>query len=107
MPFLEYSGLSWFALVRSSFHIIEPTVPVQYAWTLFSPDWFGNPARHTDWGSLNYNETNNYAGLVPLLLAPLAFAWPKTPRAVGQRGLALFLAGLGALALAIVYQAPL
>ncbi|MGI8589097.1 MAG: YfhO family protein [Chloroflexia bacterium] len=104
LPFLEYTGLSWFALVRSSLHITEPLVPVQYAWTLFSPDWFGDPVRGTYWATqINYNESNNYAGLVPLLLAPLAFAG----RDRAQRALALFLLGLGALALLIVYQAPI
>ncbi len=105
LPFVEYSAISWAQLARTQFHIVEPHVPAQYAWTLFSPNWFGNPVQQTDWGPLqNYNETNNFAGVVPLLLAPLAFAGPE---ARARRGWAVFLAGLGALALAVVYQVPL
>src|SRR6185503_3396331 len=50
-------------------------LPAQYAWTLVSPELYGNPAHNTWWGrGTNYNEMNAYAGLLPLLLGGLALA---------------------------------
>jgi len=37
--------------------------------TLFSPDYFGNPAQNNFWGYDNYWENAAYIGLLPLLLA--------------------------------------
>ncbi|PZR74220.1 MAG: hypothetical protein DLM52_09765, partial [Chthoniobacterales bacterium] len=94
LPFVEYAAVSWANLVRSAFHITGPAIPIQYAWTLFSPDLYGNPAHHTAWDAIkNYNETNNYAGLVPLLVAPFALGGLDR----GRRRIGLFLAGLLAL----------
>jgi hypothetical protein len=79
-------------------------VPCHYAWSLFSPDLFGNPARNTVWDArVLYAETNTYSGLIPLLLAPCA----ALIRHRGARLLALFLLALGLAVVATVYHWPL
>ncbi len=104
MPFLEYSGQSMATLRRVARQDIPFWVPVRYAWTAISPDWFGNPTQHNWWGTgIGYNDANNYSGILPLLLAPLAFL-VRDPL---QRRLAAFLAVLTALALGVVYKVPL
>ncbi|RPJ50491.1 MAG: hypothetical protein EHM21_04870, partial [Chloroflexi bacterium] len=41
--------------------------------TLFSPDFFGSPARGDYWGYASYWEDHLYAGMLPLLLALASF----------------------------------
>jgi hypothetical protein len=79
------------------------TLPIEYAWTTFAPDLWGNPARHTWWGTeINYNESHNYIGVMTLLLVPFAlFAGDRL-----KRRLAFLLAALAALALGVAYHAP-
>ena len=77
-----------------------------FAWTLVSPDLFGNPAHGLWWApgiTFNYNEVNTYCGAVALLLTPLALLSPSA----GRRRWALFLLALAALAAGVVYRAPL
>jgi hypothetical protein len=47
--------------------------------TLFSPDFFGNPAQNNYWGYNNYWENAAYIGLMPLLLALYAI-WNRVRR---------------------------
>jgi hypothetical protein len=47
--------------------------------TLFSPDFFGNPAQNNFWGYDNYWENAAYIGLIPLLLA-LSAIWNRVRR---------------------------
>ena len=75
-----------------------------YAWTWISPDLFGNPAHDTWWArKTNYNESNAYAGMLPLLLLTLA----PFVRRPAQRRLGGFLLGVIILALGIVYHWPI
>ncbi|HYP21897.1 MAG TPA: hypothetical protein VEY08_17645, partial [Chloroflexia bacterium] len=76
---------------------------IEYAWTTFAPDLWGNPARHTWWGTeINYNESHNYIGMMTLILVPFAlFAGDRL-----KRRLAFLLAALAALALGVAYHAP-
>jgi hypothetical protein len=104
LPFVEYTSLSWAALLRTSLHVLSstPPLPFAYVWTLFSPDLYGNPAQHTGWGPINYNESNTYIGILPLILVPCA--WLAGDRL--QRSLRWFLLVLVLLAVAVVYRAP-
>ncbi|MGI8589123.1 MAG: hypothetical protein ACR2M0_15775 [Chloroflexia bacterium] len=104
LPFAEYLFSGSMTLLRRVQRQDTPFwMPLPYAWTAFSPDLLGNPARHNWWGMpINYNESNNYAGLLPLVLAPLALL----TRDRAKRRLALFLAVLLALTLAVVYGVP-
>jgi hypothetical protein len=51
--------------------------------TLFSPDFFGNPAQNNFWGYDNYWENAAYIGLIPLLLALYAI-WNRIRRRLTQ-----------------------
>jgi len=42
-------------------------IPIKNLVTLFSPDYFGNPATRNYWGSFNYLETIIYTGILGLL----------------------------------------
>jgi hypothetical protein len=104
LPFIEYSGESM-ALVRRSERQAAGglSLPIEYAWTTFTPDLWGNPARHTWWGTeINYNESHNYIGVMTLILVPFAlFAEDRL-----KRRMAFLLAALAALALGVAYHAP-
>ncbi|HMA37792.1 MAG TPA: hypothetical protein VKY74_25285, partial [Chloroflexia bacterium] len=103
IPFAEYAGLSMSLLRRTERQMTTFWLPIQYAWTAVSPDLFGNPARHTVWGpGINYNESNNYAGVLPLLLAPFALL-VRDPR----RRLVLCLLALAILLAGVIYGWPL
>lgn len=53
--------------------------------TLFSPDYFGNPADNNFWGYDNYWENAAYIGLIPLLLALwVIWRWWRTRRTTAQ-----------------------
>jgi hypothetical protein len=104
LPFLEYLAQSMVLVSRSIPGRRPAWIPFHYAWTLFSPDLFGNPARNTVWDArVLYAETNTYSGLIPLLLAPCA----ALVRRRGARLLALFLLALGLAVVATVYHWPL
>jgi hypothetical protein len=104
LPFIEYVLHSAVLIGRSNLGAASISVPAYYAWTLFSPDLFGNPAHRDWWGPiLNYNEVNTYVGLVPLALAPLALL----ARRRGQRTLAALLVAIAFLSLGVVYDWPL
>ena len=103
LPFAEYLTQSTTLLNRDSGCLLPSGLPLRYAWTLLSPDLFGNPAHGTWWAmGTNYNETNAYAGMLPLLLAGCALA----VRERGQRRLVSFLLVVGGLALGVIYGAP-
>ncbi len=51
--------------------------------TLFSPDFFGNPAQNNFWGYDNYWENAAYIGLIPLLLALLTI-WNRLRRRLSE-----------------------
>jgi len=73
MPFLEYLQRSD-ALAERGSHLSSPFLPWISAATALIPDIFGNPGRGgfgIPW--CNYCEGTLYAGVVTLLLAPLAF----------------------------------
>ncbi|HUS16990.1 MAG TPA: hypothetical protein VM536_18480, partial [Chloroflexia bacterium] len=105
VPFAEYLGQSVAISARSDPNWEGFWLPGRFAWTMLTPDLFGNPA-HGDWWApgiiYNYNETNSYSGILPLLLAPLALGL----RDRCQRRLALFLAAVGVLAAAVAYHVP-
>jgi hypothetical protein len=104
LPFLEYSSQSMATLRRIARQDLPIWLPVRFAWTAISPDWYGNPARHNWWGTgVSYNDIINYSGVLPLLLAPLALL----TRHPFQRRLAAFLVALIVLTLGVVYGAPL
>jgi hypothetical protein len=104
LPFLEYVQHSAVLVGRSNLGAASISVPAYYAWTLFSPDLFGNPAHREWWGpALNYNEVNTYIGLVPIALTPLSFL----ARWRGQRALAALLLSIAFLSLGVVYDWPL
>jgi hypothetical protein len=104
LPFLEYAGQSMILVSRGAAERRPFANPLPYAWTLFSPDLFGNPAHNNVWDPRNvYAETNAYSGLVPLVLAPFAALLPRGP----QRRLAGFLVAVGILALGAIYGWPL
>jgi hypothetical protein len=101
LPFVEYLGESAALRYRTDHEATNFWLPFHYAWTLFSPDLYGNTAHQTWWDfQTNYNESNNYNGILPLLLAPFALL----VRDRAQRGLALFLAAGTVVALGIVYH---
>ena len=103
-PFIDYLTQSAALRARSGADAAGFWLPFRYAWTLISPDLFGNPARHNAWDfGTNYNESNTYIGMLPLLLAP--FALFSAGR--GGRRLALFLLALTVLAAGVVYHWPL
>ena len=88
LPFIEYLTQSASFLNRNSGEVAPTGLPIQYAWTLVSPDLFGNPAHDTWWArKTNYNESNAYAGVLPLLLLTTGpVRAPPRPAAVGRRG---------------------
>jgi hypothetical protein len=104
LPFIEYSGESMALLRRNERQAAGGlTLPIEYAWTTFTPDLWGNPSRHTWWGTeINYNESHNYIGMMTLLLVPFAlFAGDRL-----KRRTALLLAALAVMALGVAYHAP-
>jgi hypothetical protein len=104
LPFLEYAGQSMILVSRGAAERRPFANPLPYAWTLFSPDLYGNPAHNNVWDPRNvYAETNAYSGMVPLVLAPFAALLPRGP----QRRLAGFLVAVGILALGAIYGWPL
>ncbi len=103
-PFIEYLTHSAALGGRVQASAADSEYPLRYFWTAFSPDLFGNHARHNWWDAVaNYNETNTYVGLVPWLFAPFALLL----RARWQRALAAGLIGATLLALGTVYGWPL
>jgi hypothetical protein len=68
LPFLEYARESAVLAYRSQW-MAALTVPPQAAVTLLMPYAFGSGA--SAWGPWQFNIVSTYAGLVPLLLAPL------------------------------------
>ncbi|MGI8588913.1 MAG: hypothetical protein ACR2M0_14705 [Chloroflexia bacterium] len=106
LPFGEYLSVSSALAGRSNANWEGFWLPLHFAWTMFSPDLFGNPA-HADWWApgitYNYNEVNSYIGVLPLLLVPLAFFG----RDRAGRHVAIFLALLALLAAGVVYHAPI
>ena len=103
LPFLEYLTQSWVLHHRGS-QSIPFWMPFQRAWTMFSPDLFGNPARGTWWGwPTTFNESVNYSGVVTMLLAPFAF-FIKDKK---QRRLAIFLGLIVILAAGVAYHWPI
>jgi hypothetical protein len=103
LPFLEYLSQSA-ALQARAGGGVELYLPFRFAWTLFSPDAFGNNARGTWWepGS-NYNESNNFSGVLPLLLAPFALLVPTR----AQRRLGVLLVALSIVAAGTAYHWPI
>ncbi|HYP41948.1 MAG TPA: YfhO family protein [Chloroflexia bacterium] len=104
LPFIEYSGESMALLRRTERQASGGlSLPIEYAWTTFSPDLWGNPARHTWWGTeINYNEAHNYIGMMTLILVPFAlFVVDRL-----KRRMAFLLAALAVLALGVAYHAP-
>lgn len=51
--------------------------PLQNILTFFAPDFFGNPATGNYWGEWFYPELAGYVGVLPLLLAVIAFVWRR------------------------------
>ena len=103
LPFVEYL-LQSTTFANRSVGGAEFWLPFRFAWTLLSPDLYGNPVQHSWWDSVsNYNEGTIYIGLLPLLLAPFAVFAP----ARAQRRLAWFLLGIIVVALGVVYHWPL
>ena len=101
LPFVEYLGESAALRHRADPEVTNFWLPFHYAWTVFSPDLYGNTAHRNWWDpGTNYNESNNYSGILPLLLAPFALVVPDR----AQRRLALFLAGAVLLAVGIIYH---
>jgi hypothetical protein len=75
--------------------------------TLFSPDFFGNPAQNNFWGYDNYWENAAYIGLIPLLLALYAI-WNRIRRKVTQGPIGfLAAAALASLILAFGWFTPI
>jgi hypothetical protein len=104
LPFIEYLTHSASFLNRNTGTLPATWLPIRYAWTWISPDLYGNPVHDTWWPrGTNYNESNAYAGVLPLLLLPLA-VFVRQP---GQRRLAGFLAGMSVVAFGIVYHWPI
>ena len=101
LPFLDYLGQSVILHTRAVWQ--SPVFPFRDAWALFSPELFGSPTHQTWWDTgSSYNEITNYCGVLPLLLAPFAFMTRERAR----RRFALFLLGLGAVSLGVVYRWP-
>ncbi len=67
IPSIEFYAQS----VRQEIITQLEVIPLIYAFTLFAPDFFGNPVTRNDWFG-HYAEWNGYAGLLPLLLAVFA-----------------------------------
>ncbi len=94
-PFLEYLGQGAALVRREAVASTGFWLPFRYAWTLATPNLFGDTARGTWWDTgSNYSEVNAYVGALPLVLALLAFA----TRDRARRLLAGFLVVLGLLA---------
>lgn len=103
LPFLEYVQQSAALIGRANPAFQGFWLPGKYAWTMVSPDLFGNPVSNTWWDpNMNYNEGNNYNGVLLLLLAPLALAAQDRHR----RRLTLFLIVLLLLTAGVVYHWP-
>lgn len=66
--------------------------PPAHLITLLIPQFFGEPIRAGYWSVPNFEELTAYAGLLPLLILPLALAYPQK-----QSWLWLGLMGLGVL----------
>ena len=62
---------SYTRAVRSSLFLKGEVIPWQYIFTLFSPDFYGNPVTRNDWFG-HYAEWAGYIGVVPLILALFA-----------------------------------
>jgi hypothetical protein len=103
-PTIEYILQSQVFAGRTTSGRMPATLGLPYMWTLFSPDFFGNPAHHNVWlNGPTYEESNTYSGAGTLLLAPFAFL----VRDRARRWLALFLLLVGVLAMGIIYHWPL
>ena len=103
-PTIEYILQSQVFAGRTTSGRMPATLALPYMWTLFSPDFFGNPAHHNVWlNGSTYEESNTYSGAGTLLLAPFAFLVLDRAR----RWLALFLLLVGVLAMGIIYHWPL
>jgi hypothetical protein len=103
LPFVEYLAQSMVLIWRSNPARVHAWIPLSRVWTFISPDLFGNPAHHNEWDlSIVYIDADVYNGLLPLLLAPLAFL----TRARGPRGTALLILSLALLVAGAVYRAP-
>ncbi len=102
-PFIEYLNQSAAGAAHGQIGAVDGGYPFRYFATTFSPDLFGNDARHNWWDRVaNYNEMNSYCGLLPWLLAPFAFLTPTRY----QRRLALLGGILAVLALGTAYGWP-
>jgi hypothetical protein len=104
LPFAEYTLNS--AALRTRSNTAETEwFPTYYAWTLFSPRLFGTPAPPSNWwGSvLNYNEVNNYCGLLALVLAPFAIL----ARGRRQLWIGLFLLGMIVTCMGMYHKWPI
>jgi len=103
LPFLEYSSQSMALLRRTERADTILALPLHYAWTMISPDLFGNPALRNWWGkSFDYNSTNIYSGLVPLVLIPVALTMAQA----GRRRFVLFLLSIVLICLAVIFRVP-
>lgn len=104
LPFVEYLQNSASTLLRGSATSAQAySLPAYYAWTMISPDLYGNPAHHDWWGpQANYNEANMYCGVLVILLALFAPLARERP----QRQLSLFLLAFVGLAAAVVFNVP-
>lgn len=126
VPFLELIQQNYRTGFLSYQEILSFALPLRHLAAFFVPDVFGNPA-HTSyldwftltqrdfagardalgnakpypfWGTKNYVEGAAYVGVIPLLLAPLAFLRPRTAAA-------LPLAALATLSLLLAFGTPL
>lgn len=86
--------------VRSSLFLKGEVIPWQYIFTLFSPDFYGNPVTRNDWFG-HYAEWAGYIGVVPLMLALLALRL----RRKADNAVFFTIMALGSLLLA--FQTPL
>jgi hypothetical protein len=101
LPAGEFASMS--QRVRfSAASIIHTRWPLSQLVTLFSPNFYGNPAGTTPyWGAVNYSEMTAYFGVVGLLLALTA------PLVARRRRFLLYASTMAIAALAITLGTPL
>lgn len=119
LPLLELARTSFRSGSASYDEVVGWAFGIRQAITFLVPDFYGNPAHHAvrlldgslralrddamwgpAWGTKNYVEAAAYPGIMVLLLAPIGLLAGR------RRGVALFFALLGLLALSFCFGAP-
>jgi len=86
--------------VRSGLFLKGEIIPWEYAFTVFAPDFYGNPVTRNDWFG-HYAEWGSYVGVVPLVLACIAAV-----HAIKKNISVLFFAGCAVFFILLAFPTP-